>query len=120
MSSYGSDFNYDFYVTQDESIRPVEYNYMNGDELKAKGYDWFTRGEQPGYSCFIKGGDGVGEEGKVYHTYSTYSRGGDAQIGTYGLLDMTLLGRQDGKSGEKGLGFRRRDEYSHEELAGES
>ena len=26
-SSYGSDFNYDFHVTLDESVAPMEYNY---------------------------------------------------------------------------------------------
>jgi predicted dithiol-disulfide oxidoreductase (DUF899 family) len=48
----------------------------------------------------------------VYHTYSTYSRGGDAQIGTLGWLDMTFLGRQD-PTPRQGLGFPRKDEYDH-------
>jgi predicted dithiol-disulfide oxidoreductase (DUF899 family) len=26
-SSFGSDFNYDFHVTLDETVAPVEYNY---------------------------------------------------------------------------------------------
>jgi predicted dithiol-disulfide oxidoreductase (DUF899 family) len=26
-SSYGSDFNYDFHVTLDEAVAPMEYNY---------------------------------------------------------------------------------------------
>src|SRR5712675_1109703 len=28
-SSFGSDFNYDFHVTNDEKIAPIEYNYRN-------------------------------------------------------------------------------------------
>jgi predicted dithiol-disulfide oxidoreductase (DUF899 family) len=31
-SSYGSDFNYDFHVTLDESVAPVEYNYRTSRE----------------------------------------------------------------------------------------
>ena len=29
VSSFGSDFNYDFHVSLDESVAPVEYNYRN-------------------------------------------------------------------------------------------
>ena len=36
-SSHGSDFNYDFHVTLDESIAPVEYNYRTKAELTAAG-----------------------------------------------------------------------------------
>jgi predicted dithiol-disulfide oxidoreductase (DUF899 family) len=28
-SSFGSDFNYDFHVTHDEAVAPVEYNYLD-------------------------------------------------------------------------------------------
>jgi predicted dithiol-disulfide oxidoreductase (DUF899 family) len=35
VSSFGSDFNYDFHVTNDETIAPVEYNYRNNAELEA-------------------------------------------------------------------------------------
>ena len=31
-SSFGSDFNYDFHVTLDESVAPVEYNYRTPEE----------------------------------------------------------------------------------------
>jgi predicted dithiol-disulfide oxidoreductase (DUF899 family) len=30
----------------------------------------------------------------VYHTYSSYARGGDILIGTFNYLDLTPLGRQ--------------------------
>jgi predicted dithiol-disulfide oxidoreductase (DUF899 family) len=36
-SSYGSDFNYDFHVTLDESVAPVEYNYRTVDEHRQAG-----------------------------------------------------------------------------------
>jgi len=110
VSSHGNDFNFDFHVSQDANIAPVEYNYKNEDEIKAKGLEFQLKGEMPGHSCFVKGGNGVGEEGKVYHTYSSYARGGDGLLGTYMWLDMTFLGRQDGKATDS-LGFQRRDEY---------
>ena len=31
-SSYGSDFNYDFHVTLDESVAPIVYNYRTKAE----------------------------------------------------------------------------------------
>ncbi|KAA8642794.1 DUF899 domain-containing protein [Aspergillus tanneri] len=114
VSSYGSDFNYDMHTTQDEAIRPVEYNYKAKDELP----DFLTKGEQPGSSVFYRGDGKIGEVGKIYHTYSTYARGGEHLINTFGWLDMTPLGRQDGESGHPGLGFLRKDEYSQEELKG--
>jgi len=29
VSSFGSDFNYDFHVTLDENVMPVEYNFKD-------------------------------------------------------------------------------------------
>jgi predicted dithiol-disulfide oxidoreductase (DUF899 family) len=108
VSSNGSVFNYDFHVTQDEKVAPIEYNFKTKDELEKRGQDFFARGEQPGHSCFVRGGNGIGDEGKIYHTYSTYARGGELVANTYVWLDMTLLGRRDD---EFGFGSRRKDEY---------
>jgi predicted dithiol-disulfide oxidoreductase (DUF899 family) len=113
VSSYGTEFNYDFGVTQDESVRPISYNFKSKADLQAKGENWFMNGEQPGHSIFI-----IGEGNKVYHTYSTYARGGDPVINTFVWLDMTLRGRQDDKSAEVGLGFKRHDEYTDDDLKG--
>ena len=68
-SSSGSDFNYDFHVTYDEAVAPVEYNYLGKAELLAKGEPWFTQGESHGLSVFLRDGK------SVFHTYSTYARG---------------------------------------------
>src|SRR3712207_1201486 len=38
-SSYGSDFNYDFHVTLDESVAPIEYNYRTKAEHEQMGSD---------------------------------------------------------------------------------
>jgi predicted dithiol-disulfide oxidoreductase (DUF899 family) len=90
-SAHGSDFNYDFHVSLDESVAPVQYNYRGRDELVANGMDWLTTGphEMPGLSCFLRDGDAV------FHTYSTFGRGTEQVGGSYGWLDMTALGRQE-------------------------
>ena len=86
-SSFGSDFNYDFHVTLDNTVAPAEYNYKNVDEL---GEDWKGwSGEQPGTSAFLRRGS------RVFHTYSSYARGGDLLLGTYNWLDLTARGRQE-------------------------
>jgi predicted dithiol-disulfide oxidoreductase (DUF899 family) len=56
-SSYGSDFNYDFHVTLDETVAPVEYNYTDKAALLAKGESYFTDGESHGLSAFLRDGD---------------------------------------------------------------
>jgi predicted dithiol-disulfide oxidoreductase (DUF899 family) len=86
-SSYGSEFNYDFHVTGDESVAPVEYNYRDQAELLAMGDD--GTGEGHGLSAFLRG------EADVFHTYSTYARGTDLLNSTFNYLDLTALGRQE-------------------------
>ena len=90
-SSYGSDFNYDFHVTLDATVAPVEYNFRTWDELQATGMDWMGEGssEQPGYSVFLRDGN------DIFHTYSTFGRGTEAVGGSYYYLDLTPLGRQE-------------------------
>jgi len=34
-------------------------------------------------------------DGDIFHTYSTYARGGDALLGTYQWLDLTPKGRDE-------------------------
>jgi predicted dithiol-disulfide oxidoreductase (DUF899 family) len=88
-SSYGSDFNYDFHVTLDEAVAPVEYNYRTKAELVAAGAPPDLAGELHGTSVFLRDGD------RVFHTYSTYARGTEQVGGTHYYLDMTALGRQE-------------------------
>jgi predicted dithiol-disulfide oxidoreductase (DUF899 family) len=99
VSSYGSDFNYDFHVSFTEeqlAAGMVDYNYglIEGDE------------ELPGVSVFYKN-----ERGEVFHTYSCYARGIDMVNGAYQFLDLAPKGRD-----EDGLEFsmewvRRHDQY---------
>lgn len=89
VSSFGSDFNYDFHVSQTEKEKAsglVDYNYTTMS---------FPPEERPGLSAFFKD-----PNGEIYHTYSAYARGLDILVGTYNFLDMAPKGRD-----EDGLNF---------------
>ncbi len=77
-SSFGTDFNYDFGVTIDESVAPGEYNYRDKAEFEAKGEAGFFDSNQPfelpGRSCFLQ------VDGRVFHTYSQYARASNAPV----------------------------------------
>jgi predicted dithiol-disulfide oxidoreductase (DUF899 family) len=92
-SSFGSDFNYDFHVTMDESVTPMIYNYGTKAEHDEAGTGYYFEGrqpiEEPGLSCFLREGD------RVFHTYSSYGRGAEMTGGSYYFLDLTALGRQE-------------------------
>jgi predicted dithiol-disulfide oxidoreductase (DUF899 family) len=92
-SSYGSDFNYDFHVTLDESVAPIQYNFRTPEEHAEASSAAYVEGEQPiegpGRSSFLRDGD------VIYHTYSVYARGLETIGGSYYLLDETALGRQE-------------------------
>ena len=84
VSSYGSDFNYDYHVsfTKDELAKgEVYYNY----QMTEDGFD-----ELPGLSVFAKN-----EAGGVFHTYSSYARGNEEVIGAFIYLDITPKGRNE-------------------------
>ena len=84
VSSYGSDFNQDFQVSFDAAGMEkgeVYYNYRTTT---------FPASEAPGISYFARGDDG-----KVYHTYSTYGRGLDIFITAYNFLDHAPKGRDE-------------------------
>ncbi|MFF0818025.1 DUF899 domain-containing protein [Rhodococcus sp. NPDC003318] len=91
-SSYGSDFNYDFGVTIDESVTPGRYNFRDRAQYAARGENFFDYDqpfEMPGRSCFLRVDD------RVFHTYSQYARGLESTGGSYYFLDLTALGRQE-------------------------
>jgi predicted dithiol-disulfide oxidoreductase (DUF899 family) len=84
VSSYGSDFNYDYHVsfTKEEiATGKVYYNYTMGD---------FQSEEMSGRSVFYK--DAAGD---IFHTYSSYARGGDHLLGAYNYFDLTPKGRSE-------------------------
>jgi predicted dithiol-disulfide oxidoreductase (DUF899 family) len=118
-SSHGSDFNYDFHVTLDESVAPIEYNYLTMAEIVRSGApldEWEQPFDLHGLSVFLRDGD------RVFHTYSTYARGADNLGFLSNFLDLTPLGRQEdweepkGRATELGAsassaGVRYHDEY---------
>ncbi len=87
-SSAGSDFNYDFHVTNDEAAAPVEYNYKDKATLERDGLVYAVHGDAQGISVFVR------DEDSVFHTYSTYGRGAEVLLSTYHYLDLTPLGRR--------------------------
>jgi predicted dithiol-disulfide oxidoreductase (DUF899 family) len=99
VSSYGSDFNYDFHVSFTEeqlAAGKVDYNYglVEGEE------------ELPGLSVFSKN-----ERGEVFHTYSCYARGIDMINGAYQLLDLVPKGRDEDDLEFSMEWVRRHDQY---------
>jgi predicted dithiol-disulfide oxidoreductase (DUF899 family) len=101
-TSEGSDFNYDFHVTIDPSVAPLEYNYRDQAQLEEQNAAWRDwSGEQPGMSAFAL------DDGVVYHTYSAYSRGIDTLWTMWQWLDRAPLGRNEGDVSW----FHRHDEY---------
>ena len=99
-SSFGSDFNYDFGVTIDESRGFGVYNFRTLDEYAAMGQESMKTSEQPydmpGRSCFLH------VDGRVFHTYSQFARGLESTGGSYYFLDLTALGRQENWEEPKG------------------
>lgn len=98
-SSNGSDFNYDFNVTLDESVAPIVYNYRSQEEHVEHGGGFPVSGqpyEGPGRSCFLR------QDDVVFHTYSVFARGTESMGGSYYVLDETALGRQEDWEEPKG------------------
>lgn len=86
VSSYGSDFNYDYHVSftkDDLAVGEVYYNY---EMIEGK----LAFDELHGVSVFCKD-----DAGTVYHSYSSYARGNEEVIGAFIYLDMTPRGRNE-------------------------
>jgi predicted dithiol-disulfide oxidoreductase (DUF899 family) len=124
-SASGSDFNADLNISfteEQQRAGNVEYNYRRepawaesgiGESLTKRGEGpvaqnaamtgtdvaTYTR-ERPGMSALVL------EDGVVYHTYSTYSRGLDGLWGMYQWLDRASRGRN-----ETGIWLRHHDQY---------
>ncbi|HEY2378786.1 MAG TPA: thioredoxin family protein [Gemmatimonadaceae bacterium] len=99
LSSNGTDFNYDYFVS------------FTANDVKAKsGYYNYRRGpvgsEREGVSVFYKG-----EDGTIFHTYSTYARGIDLLNLTYNFLDLTPEGRDEEHLDDPQAWVRHHDRY---------
>lgn len=118
-SSGNSDFNFDFNVSfteEQERTKGVDYNYRHQPK-----FEWRDGGneverafaamagvsapiyhrDRPGMSAFIR------EDGAIYHTYSSYSRGVDGVWGMYAWLDRAPKGRNEAN----GPWWRHNDRY---------
>jgi predicted dithiol-disulfide oxidoreductase (DUF899 family) len=99
VSSHGSDFNFDYHVsfTPDELAQDtIRYNFTQIP--RDMGHD-----ELPGLSVFYKNA-----AGEIFHTYSSYARGGEEMCATLMILDRAPLGRNETST----LSFvKRHDEY---------
>jgi predicted dithiol-disulfide oxidoreductase (DUF899 family) len=123
-SSADGEFNSDFSAsfTEEEQRKGIDYNYEREEPVApissrstSDGASKFAAmcgtdvntyiRERPGMSAFAL------EDGVVYHTYSTYSRGLDGLWGMYQWLDRAPKGRN-----ETGVWWRRHDEYGSEPL----
>lgn len=97
VSSFGSDFNYDFRVSfTPEQVASGHIDYNFGD--------WPETGEEwPGISAFHKN-----DAGEVFRTYSTYGRGVEVMMGAYNMLDLAPKGRNEAEGMDW---IRRHDRY---------
>ena len=83
VSSFGSDFNFDFgvSVTKEDAAKEHTYNYAPTK---------FPSEERPGMSIFYRNADG-----EIFHTYSMYSRGLEDLMSIYTILDRVPKGRDE-------------------------
>lgn len=105
MSSFGSDFNHDFHVSftpEELASGAVEYNFTSTPAGRAND-------ELPGLSAFYRRDDG-----RIFHTYSAYARGGEELIGTLMILDFAPKGRNESSTMDF---LRRHDEYDQPKAA---
>ena len=100
LSSSASDFNHDYYVTftpEEMASGTAFHNYVRGTPPIS---------EMVGVSVFYKD-----ENGGIFHTYSTYSRGVDMVNGAYHYLDLTPKGRDEAGLAYTQAWVRRHDQY---------
>jgi len=84
VSSQGNSFNQDYQVSFNDELRAsgkAIYNYKTST---------FPSDEAPGVSVFIRD-----ETDRIYHSYSTYSRGLDMLNGAYHFMDLLPGGRDE-------------------------
>jgi predicted dithiol-disulfide oxidoreductase (DUF899 family) len=84
VSSFNNDFSYDFggsFRPEEMATGYVTYNY---DQIEA------GMADLSGNSAFFQD-----DAGQIFHTYSTFGRGGEQMLGLYGILDIMPKGRNE-------------------------
>jgi predicted dithiol-disulfide oxidoreductase (DUF899 family) len=104
VSSHRGDFNHDFHVSftpEERATGSVYYNFR---------VQSFAPEEMPGVSVFVRD-----DAGDVFHTYSAFGRGVEVMMGTYRMIDLTPIGRDELVDGRiDGMGWvRHHDRYEH-------
>jgi len=102
VSSNRNDFNYDFHV----SFRAEELD--NGQAYYNYGLHPVNSDEMSGRSVFHKDATGA-----IFHTYSSFARGGELFLGTYAVLDITPKGRNETINGNLTDWVRQHDRYDN-------
>jgi predicted dithiol-disulfide oxidoreductase (DUF899 family) len=105
VSSYGSDFNFDYQVSQKKEEVGKEEVYYNYTMQK------FPAEERPGTSVFYKDA-----AGNIFHTYSSYGRGLDILVGAYNWLDIAPKGRDEEGLKHSMAWVRHHDKYVQDDL----
>ena len=100
VSSYGSDFNYDYHV----SFQPDEVE--NGETYYNYAMTGFPVEEAPAISVFFKD-----ENDEIFHTYSCYARGLDMLNLAYHYMDLAPRGRDEDGLSNTMAWLRRHDQY---------
>ena len=108
VSSYGSDFNFDFDVSHtEEQLAP----FLEGDIPPAVTQMAAACGTDP--AGYVAEGPALSafmlSDGVVYQTYATSARGLEIMLGFYPLLDRVAKGRDE--EGATEFWIRRHDEY---------
>lgn len=81
LSSYGSDFNIDFFASSDDLSNGASAD-IGAETVQ------FDRGENHGVNVFYRNGGG-----EIFHTYSAFNRGIEALNGAFGYFDLLPKGR---------------------------
>jgi predicted dithiol-disulfide oxidoreductase (DUF899 family) len=103
VSSLGSDFKYDFGAafTEEQQRTGADFNFAHAARVSP---------QREGMSAFVL------HDGVVHHTYSTYARGVEQLMGTFGFLDVAPFGRNEDPQ-QPGAWWYRHDEYGTREGA---
>jgi predicted dithiol-disulfide oxidoreductase (DUF899 family) len=106
VSSFGSEFNFDFGVSvkREEAAKEHEYNYV---------LTKFPSEERPGMSVFYRDASGG-----VFHTYSMYGRGLEELMSIYMILDRVPKGRDEAGLAHGMAWVRHHDRYPESNIVG--